>query len=368
MWKTFKTKHINPLNQKQSGWQYCFYMLHIYIIIFIIKVHFSEKSQMDYSSYQAITSASLTSKTVLTEVNLQDLTYMVILMPWILIKSLRLAPEWELKRLEGWCVKRLFVMFPSHFTTKESRSLSQGHHHPGDPAPKLFTRPSVLVQTEVQSSPSPGSDVGHRLVMGGLPTRLEGPDWRAPTPCLVLLGHAPRPRFNSQVHHGFLITDCLETGVNFVWVWINSRLEEETFFQRRPCPNPASRIQLRLDIAEKKPLMDPLLPAPLPYWKIPHVPLWAPTSPRLGISPPSTPIKQQNSSRSLSPVGSSGRYRITAVVHKIFKSLQVPKYLQIPLKPLSLGIEKLFKNLTPSDVAKGLDGAGNGACSFHTPG
>lgn len=68
-------------------------MLHIYIIIFIIKVHLSEKSQMDCSSYQAITSASLTSKTVLTEVNLQDLTYMVILMPWILIKSLRLAPE-----------------------------------------------------------------------------------------------------------------------------------------------------------------------------------------------------------------------------------------------------------------------------------
>jgi len=47
---------------------------------------------MDCSSYQAITPASLTSKTVLTEANLQDLTYMVIFMPWILIKSFQLAP------------------------------------------------------------------------------------------------------------------------------------------------------------------------------------------------------------------------------------------------------------------------------------
>lgn len=48
---------------------------------------------MDYSSYQAITSASLTSKTVLTEANLKDLTYMVIFMPLILSKSLQLALE-----------------------------------------------------------------------------------------------------------------------------------------------------------------------------------------------------------------------------------------------------------------------------------
>lgn len=148
---------------------------------------------MDYSSYQAITSASLTSKTVLTEANLQDLTYMVIFMPWILIKSLQLAPEWELNRmldLERWCVKHLFVTFPSHFTTKESRSLSQGHPHPDDPAPKLFTWPSVPVQTEAQSRLSSDSDVGCRLVAGGFPTRLEGPDWRAPTPRLAFLGHA----------------------------------------------------------------------------------------------------------------------------------------------------------------------------------
>lgn len=43
---------------------------------------------MDDSAYQAITSGSLTSKTVLIKANLQDLTYMVILMPWTLIKSL----------------------------------------------------------------------------------------------------------------------------------------------------------------------------------------------------------------------------------------------------------------------------------------
>lgn len=50
---------------------------------------------MDDSPYQAITSATLTSKTVLTEANLQDLTYTVKFMPWILIKSLQLAPEGE---------------------------------------------------------------------------------------------------------------------------------------------------------------------------------------------------------------------------------------------------------------------------------
>lgn len=230
---------------------------------------------MDYYSYQAITSASLTSKTVLTEANLQDLTYMVIFMPWILIKSLQLVPEWELNctlHLEGWCVKQLFVTFPSHFTTKESRSLSQGHHYPGDPDPKLFTWPSVLVQTEVQSSLSSGSDVGRWLVMGGFPTRLEGPGWRPPTPHRVFLGHVLRPRFNSQIHHGFLITDCLETWLKFVWAWISSDLEEETF-QPRLCPSPASSIQLRLDIADKNALMDPLLPSSLPYWKIPCVPL-----------------------------------------------------------------------------------------------
>lgn len=88
----------------------------------------------------------------------------------------------------------------------------------------------------------------------------------------------------------------------------------------------------------------------------------------VGISPPNTPIKQKNFSCSLLPVGSYERWKITEVVHKIFKSIQVPKYLQIPLKPLSLAIEKLFKNLTPSDVAKGLHGAGNRAHSFHTPG
>lgn len=56
------------------------------------------------------------------------------------------------------------------------------------------------------------------------------------------------------------------------------------------------------------------------------------------------------------------------MVHKMLKCIQVLEHLQIPLKPLSLGIQKLFKRPIPSDVAKGLHGAGNGAHSFHTPG
>lgn len=51
---------------------------------------------MDSSSYQAITSASLISKTVLTEGNLQDLIYMVVFMPCLLTKSILLAAEREL--------------------------------------------------------------------------------------------------------------------------------------------------------------------------------------------------------------------------------------------------------------------------------
>lgn len=48
---------------------------------------------MGYSSYQAITSALLTSKMVLTESNLQDPTYVTAFMPWTLIKLLQAAPE-----------------------------------------------------------------------------------------------------------------------------------------------------------------------------------------------------------------------------------------------------------------------------------
>lgn len=156
-------------------------------------------------------------------------------------------------------------MFPSHFAVKESRSLAQGHHHPGDPAPKVLHDLLFPCRLKSKAAFSSGSDVGRLPVMGGLATRLEGPDQRAPTHRLVFLRHALRPRFSSQLHHGFLIRACLETRVNSTWAQISSGLEEETLFQPRLCPSPAPSVQLRLDTEEKHLLMDPLLPSSLPY-------------------------------------------------------------------------------------------------------
>lgn len=193
---------------------------------------------------------------------------MVIFMPWTPIKSLQLAPEWELNcmlHLEGWYVKTPLWHVSQPFRRKGVKVFGPRTSPSRWSSPKSITRPSVPVQTEVQSSLSSGSDVGRLPVMGGLATRLEGPDQRAPTHRLVFLRHALRPRFSSQLHHGFLIRACLETRVNSTWAQISSGLEEETLFQPRLCPSPAPSVQLRLDTEEKHLLMDPLLPSSLPY-------------------------------------------------------------------------------------------------------
>lgn len=183
--KNINTKHINPLSQKQSGRQHCFCILHIYIIIFIITVSSAEKYQMDSSSYQAVTSASLISKTVLTEGNLQDLNLHghAHAMPSdkITLSCSRMRAQLHAAS-QGMMCKTPFrnIFLPFHpkgvkvFVARTSPHMWS--------SPKTIYTTLVCMQTEVQSSLSSGADVGYWLT-GRFLTRLEGPDW-APPPCL----------------------------------------------------------------------------------------------------------------------------------------------------------------------------------------
>lgn len=185
MRKTCKTKHINPLSQKQSGWQHCFCILYIYIIIFSIKVNFSweipdgllllsgnnfslidVKDSVDWGKPSGLNLHGCVHAMPSDKINLtcsRTRAHLHATSQGMMCKTPLCSISWPF-HLKG---VKVFVPRTS----------------PHRWCPKTIYTSSVSVQTEVPSSLSSDVDVEHWF-MGRFPTRLKGPGW-APTPCLV---------------------------------------------------------------------------------------------------------------------------------------------------------------------------------------